>query len=241
MPLLYFVVGSIGVLLGAVLRRLTGLRWWIPPLALLGAAWLYFLSSIWWRPRRHTTRLSTELLSAVAPQRGEARRRREHAARLLASGFPFLGFEGDPHDAWIGGSSWSSDGVQQITTQHADGRTITVTDAALAGEDMGRAEAHDQLFTLHPDAHAPAMSAQDGRGTILGGAGLDLEKPAWIEAELVIDGRSIPAYRAYAFGGTAWYARHGPHWVTIVVPGEMPVPALRRLDAKERDRVVRAR
>lgn len=236
-PMLYLVVGAVGALIGLALRRLTGLRWWIAPLALVGAAWTFFFSSIWWKPRLHSTRLSTELLSIIDPRRGGMRRRQEHIARLMDSDLPMLGFNGLERGPTIGGMSWSGDGLHQVTIRYSDEFQIQITDATHAWEDAGQTSARELLESSRMNRILDGADTPEERNALLDRANIGDTELEWSETVLDVGGEKLPASQTTSDGLTAAYARLGGCWISVLAPTRSERPALRALDDGERKRL----
>ncbi|RGE24173.1 hypothetical protein D1J51_00005 [Leucobacter sp. wl10] len=237
MPILYLVVGAVGALIGLILRRFIGLRWWIAPLAFIGAAWAFFFSSIWWKRRLHTGKLSTELLCAIDPRRGRARRRQEHIDRLMSSGIPMLGFDGIEDDPMIGGMSWSSDGVQRVTVRYSEERQTRVTDAFQAWDDAGQTNARALLENHRMSRLLTEVQSLQERTALLERARIGNDEPEWVATTLTIDGEELPASQISSDGVTAAYVRSGRYWISVLAPADAPLPALHALDGAERRRL----
>lgn len=229
-PMLYVVVGAAGTVTGTILHRYTGLRWWVPPVALIGGTWTFFLSSIWWKEGLHPTKLSTELLSVLNPPRGIARERRENIERLMSSEIPMLGFIGLDEEPKVSGMSWSGEGIYEVRIRYSDEFKVVATDARHVAEESGMESASGLIEEVRINRLiAGAATVDEHNAFIESVRSADIEME-WRETTLRIDEESLPAWQAELDSVTATYSRFGEYWIAALAPAESTTLALYTLD-----------
>lgn len=206
----------------------------------LAAAWAFFLSSIWWRRVPPVGRLRTELLVAIAPERGLRRFREEQRARLLASPLPMYGLEGAADPPSLAGHGGDGEGIREISVGHPGGAWICTYSASAYGEHLVRECVESELAARRPTAQEVTGTGADGHALFVA-ACAEAEAAPWESGSLRIDGSEKPAMRKSVFGLAATYARMGEAWVAaIAAPGDASFPALVALGAAQREAAVDA-
>jgi hypothetical protein len=219
-PMLYVVVGVVGLAIGVALQFALGVWWLLPPLLLLAISWLFFFTSIWWhRPGLRTTSLRTELLTVIDPEKGMKARRSEEQQLLMASGLPLFEVEGWSGPVTLGGWGGSNGHVDYVGLAFADGPgappIVTVGTMTTDGSDSDRVR-EDLLGELAGLvlSDEPANTPDTALATHAR-ISADLHARQWREAVIRVDGTELPAYQLRVGERSASYAAADGIWVTI--------------------------
>jgi hypothetical protein len=226
-PRTYLLGAGVGVSLGIVLDVLFGWPWWLVAAAFLIAVWLVFMSSALWGVRPHGLGhdLGTELLDAVSPARGRARRDRQVELLIRSPPFPLYGLP----TSWTGGRFVGGYGggdkarlVSNIELGHGDPTTASSPELRvqtaipdnpeqLELDDLARSLDHTATRPppdLQPEAFA-RWEAERCRGEA------PTAEPNWAHLSIAVDGRPVRFH--YLSQGDSWVARAraGDIWVTL--------------------------
>lgn len=221
-PILYVAVATVGTVLGVVLKLSIGLRWWVPPVVAVAGAWA--LSIIPIGLRGSGTRLSTELLTAVDPEKGWERRRREEHQRIRASQIPLFELEDWPGSGRLAGWGTSGGHATHVTLGFADdddaAPTVWVStfDGVHVTEQDVRSAVTSELAALAPSTQMSPAPPESVRDAHLSAAARVRLSP-WTPASIRIDGEDVEASTVVTDLGTAMYGRLGQIWVATVVIG----------------------
>lgn len=221
-PIHYIAVAAGGTILGATLNKAIGARWWLSPVLALAGAWALAVLPVW--GRGSGTSLRTDLLIAVAPERGWERREREEHQRIRESKITM--FEVADWPGWRSLSGWGTSGgrVTHVTLSFADDEeapatlSTTTFDAEHYGEDDVQSALISELAGIAANAVIDATTHEVVREAHLNAAA-GLHQSAWEQASIVIDGTELTASSMATDLGEATYVRVGEFWVATVSEG----------------------
>ena len=221
-PIHYIALAGVGAILGVVLRIARGVPWWIPPVFAIAGGWALSLVPV--GLRGSGVRLDTELLTAINPEKGLERRRREEQQRIRASELALYEVADWPGTARLAGWGTSSGKPSHVTLSFADDDDAlptvwaTTFDAVHVTEQAVRFALVGELAGMAADLDVADATPASIRNAHLSAASR-LRRSSWDATSMRIDGEDYEACAIGSKHGHASYARLGRFWIATVITG----------------------